>query len=299
MPEMVVGEEAVEELAGALEHVSRLVPYLSAQINPDLPGDRAPAPGSDRPVPADREWMTSQSLIDDPRWLGAVIRSTGPGMATDDPVVAASVFVQGYSYRVLTLAVACLTASGVVPDTSAAGMAIGLNGSWPSLVAFLDPPVLVLDPWSETDGAASLRHDPEAVTVAIRFILDRAIDQHLRPLVESVRTGLGVPIGERLLWGNVASSAATAFRTMEGCLGPWVESLGERFFALAPPHLQGLGSFWVIDDAGRHGWFWERTSCCLIDRLPGTVRCADCSRTPTAQRRQAYRDSLGGRRTDG
>ena len=40
------------------------------------------------------------------------------------------------------------------------------------------------------------------------------------------------------------------------------------------------------------GWFWERTNCCLFDRLPGAVRCADCSRTPPAARRAAYREFL-------
>ena len=111
-------------------------------------------------------------------------------------------------------------------------------------------------------------------------------------LVDAVSTGLGVPIGRRLLWGNIAASAATAFRTMAGCLGSFVEPLGRLFFDLAPPELQGLGSFYLVEIGDRRGWFWERSNCCLIDRLPGGVRCADCSLTPADVRRQAYRDSL-------
>jgi hypothetical protein len=289
MPEMVGGEPAATALAAALGRVSSLVPYLTARINPDeLTGATEPT-GPDRPVATDGQWMTGRDLIDDPQWLGAVIRSTGPRIGTDDPVVAASAFVQGYSYRVLALSIACLSTSGVVPDASAARMAIGLERGWPSLVAFLDPSVLIVD---AANDPAVLSTDPGTATAALRFVLDRSVDAHLRPLISSVRTGLGVAIGERLLWGNVAASAAVAFRTMAGCLGPWVEPLGERFFDLAPAPLQGLGSFCVIETGGRRGWFWERTSCCLIDRLPGAVRCGDCSRTAPARRREAYRVSL-------
>jgi ferric iron reductase protein FhuF len=113
-----------------------------------------------------------------------------------------------------------------------------------------------------------------------------------------------VPLGARLLWGNVAASAATAFRTMEGCLGRFVEPLAPRFFALAPSELQGLGSFATVEHAGRRAWFWERTTCCLFDRLPDGIRCADCSRTPPSRRAEDYRASLeslpapdGGRHT--
>jgi hypothetical protein len=79
---------------------------------------------------------------------------------------------------------------------------------------------------------------------------------------------------------------------MEGCLGPSVERLAPPFFALAPPELQGLGSFRTVEHAGRRAWFWERTSCCLFDRLPGGIRCADCSRTAPGRRAEAYRASL-------
>lgn len=274
-------------LSGALERVSGLVPYLTARIDPPR-SDPPPEPArAGPPPPDDGSWIPCQTLIDDPPGLGRIIRSTGAGIGTDDPVVAASVFVQGYSFRVLTMSVACLTASGVVPDASAPRMAIGLARNWPSLVAFVGPRVMVPDV-SEPSLATT---DSDTITVALRFVVDTAIDAHLRPLLSAVRAGMGVPLGERLLWGNVAASAATAFRTMQGCLGPVVEPLGERFFALAP-QMQGLGAFLVVEHGGRRGWFWERTNCCLFDRLPGAVRCADCSRTEATARRRAYRESL-------
>jgi hypothetical protein len=90
----------------------------------------------------------------------------------------------------------------------------------------------------------------------------------------------------------VAASAATAFRPIQGCLGPLVAPLAHSFFALVPPPMRGLGSFLVVESGSRRGWFWERTSCCLVDRLPGALRCADCSLTPAADRRRAYWESL-------
>jgi hypothetical protein len=260
---IVEGDRAVAALSGALARVTSLVPYLTAEIDP-----------------LDGAWFPGQQLLDDPDHLGRIIRSTGPGLGTDDPVVMASVFVQGYSYRVLTLAIACLTSSGVVPDASAPRTAIGLTGPWPSRLAYLSPRVLITDA------------DDPTVTDALRWVVDTAIDAHLGLLVEAVHAGLGVPVGRRLLSGNIAAAAATAFRTMEASLGSSIELLGRRFFDLAPPELQGLGSFYRLENGRGRGWFWERTNCCLIDRLPAGVRCADCSLTPVEERRRAYRDSL-------
>jgi hypothetical protein len=287
VPTLVEGEPAVVALSGALARVAALVPYLTADIDPALPVV-AGAPGA-RPVPAEREWVPCGAVIDDPAWLARIISFTGNRMGTDDPVVAASAFVQGYSYRVLTLCVACLTTAGVVPDASASSLAFALVGPWPSQVAFLHPAVMILD---GPDAVAAPLPDSDTITDALRLVVDQAVDRHLRPLIASVHAGLGVPVGHRLLWGNVAASAATAFRTMAGCLGRHVEPLGHRFFDLAPPDLHGLGSFIVVENGPARGWFWERTSCCLFDRLPDGIRCADCSLTPARNRRQAYRDSL-------
>jgi ferric iron reductase protein FhuF len=153
-------------------------------------------------------------------------------------------------------------------------------------VAFLSPRVLLAD--ADADDLTNA----DTITEALGWVVNTAIGAHLGPLVEAVRSGLGVPVGQRLLWGNIAASAAIAFRTMAGCLGSSIEPLGSRFFDLAPPELQGMGSFYLVEIDNCRGWFWERSNCCLADRLPGGVRCADCSLTPADVRRQAYRDSM-------
>ena len=144
MPTLIDGEPAVGALSATLARVTALVPYLTAEIDPDRLVGAGP-PEGDRPVPAEREWVPSAAVIDDPAWLARIISSTGRRMGTADPVVATSAFVQGYSYRVLTLSVACLTAGGLVPDVSAPSMAFGLVGPWPSQGAFLRPTVMILD----------------------------------------------------------------------------------------------------------------------------------------------------------
>jgi len=133
---LVEGEPAVAVLAGALARVAALVPYLTAEIEPD--GWAAPGgpTAPERLVAAEGEWMSCGALIDDPPWLGRIISSTGTGFGTDDPVVAASVFRPGLLLRVLTLTVACLTASASSPTHRPPPWPSGWCGtgprSWPS-----------------------------------------------------------------------------------------------------------------------------------------------------------------------
>ena len=277
-------EAAFARLNSVLESVQRTIPYLRATAHEVKVVSAAPT------VFEDGTYMACDGLIDDPEWLKAVIVHTGRQLGTEDPMVAASLFVQSYSYRVLTLAIACATTSGVVPDSSASAMAIALKGGRVSLVAYTKPEVLTITA-SDQPVSMSLVGDTQLKTL-FDVLHARAIDDHLTHLIDATRSTIRV--GERLLWGNVAASLAVACRTMEGSLGEWVQDVGTYFVDHAPARFQGLGSFLVLENAGRRGWFWERTNCCLYDRLPGDVRCADCSRTPSDTRRGAYRASLEG-----
>ena len=272
------------ELTRALETVQQIIPYLRATAH------EVDVVSSGPTVPDDGIYITCDSLIGDADWLRAVIMDTGRQLGTEDPMVAASLFVQSYSYRVLTLALACATTSGVTPDSSASSMAIALKGGRVSLVAYTKPEVLVIS------ARDQMVLTPPVAEVQLESLFDfihaRAIDDHLTHLIDATRST--IRIGERLLWGNVAASLAVAFRTMEGSLGDWVQDVGTYFVEHAPARFQGLGSFLTLENDGRRGWFWERTNCCLYDRLPGNVRCADCSRTPSDTRREAYRASLEG-----
>lgn len=281
-PPPLSGDAAVSSLARALGRVGGLVSYLKAEV-----GSVATTHLGGIEEVEDGLWLSCQDLVADPAGFGRVIRGTGRAIGTDDQVVAASIFIQGYAYRVATMAVACLTAGGVVPGSGSDAMAVGLGRGRVSKVAYLNPTVFDL---LGNGSPAEALIEPSTADLALTLILEQVVENHLRPLIATTRKA--VRIGERLLWGNVAASASTAFRTMEGCLGPWVVPFGERFFELAPPELRGLGTFLLIESQGRRGWFWERTNCCLFYQIAGHAKCSDCSLTPDGERRAAYEASL-------
>lgn len=268
-------------LALVTERVSYLKNVAGAVPTTDPEGDPALALASG-------EWFSCRELLERPEWLARVVVECGRVLGTDDRVVAASLFVQGYAYRVLTPAVATLLINGVVPVADPATTAVAFSRGRVSKLAY--GPGSFRDLTGREQPVRDALADPDRADAALRAVVDCAVENHLTPLLRAVRRE--VRVGERLLWGNVAASASTAFRTVQGCLGTWVEPWGERFFALAPDHLRGLGSFLTLEAPGRHGWFWERTNCCLYDRLPSATRCADCSRTPELERRAAYQQSL-------
>lgn len=285
--QVVEGDAAAALVGRAIARFPAEIAYVRVEVGRD-PG-HVVAPGT---VPSEDDWLSCGGLLGDPDWLAAVIEHTGRSLGAGERVVAASLFAQNYAYRVLMAAVACMTTSGVVPDCRAEAMAVTLARGRPYAVRFDAPTVLV--PWDAAGGGEEEPVDVRArfagTDLALDYLLERAVGAHLALLVDATRARFR--IGERLLWGNIAASAAVAFRTMDGCLGPWVQPVGERFFERAPGELQGLGSFLALEQDGRRGWFWERTNCCLHDRLPGKIRCGDCSRTPTAERRLAYLRSL-------
>lgn len=280
---VVDGEEAARQIAGAISRFPEAISYVRAEVLPTSTSISAEV------VPSEGAWLSCHELVGNREWLLAVIRATGRELGTDDDVVAASLFVQNYAYRVLMVPVACMVLAGVIPDARAEAMAITLARGRPHVVGYVAPSALFI----EVPGDVRQRlEDPAILREAFDYLYERAIEAHLRRLIEVAHRC--VRVGARLLWGNVAASAAVAFRTMDGCVGPWVQQIGERFFDSGPDVLSGLGSFFTLECGERRGWYWERTNCCLYDRLPGKVRCADCSRTPIDERRAAYRRSLEG-----
>ena len=275
------GPEAERSVVEALGRVGGALCYLRAATGPVAGAAR---PGS---VAEDGQWMKCDELLANPVWLEATVRSSGGRLGTGSAAVAASLFVLGYSYRVVTLAVSCMLMSGTIPSSSPQAFAVAMSSGRPSLVSYCKPRALV----TSTRACPGLTRagdlcGPELVGEALSFIVDDAVDGHLRLLVDAICSRIRV--GRRLLWGNVAASSAVAFRTMEGALGEWVKPIGERFFEIVPSELQGQGNFLSLEHAGRSGWYWERRNCCLNDRLPKGIRCGDCSLTPPDQRRAAY-----------
>ena len=71
----------IELLAADLARVTGLVSYLAVPLDP-----------------VGEEWISAEALVSDPACLRERIDATAAGRGTDDPAVAASMFVQSYAY---------------------------------------------------------------------------------------------------------------------------------------------------------------------------------------------------------
>jgi ferric iron reductase protein FhuF len=106
----------------------------------------------------------------------------------------------------------------------------------------------------------------------------------LVPVVAAVRGR--VAVAERVLWGNAASSVASARRLVAAAR----PAAAPRAADVAR-HLLTTGS--LAPTATLHnpvppdvGWTFHRRSCCLYYRVPGGATCGDCvlRRPPGATR---------------
>jgi ferric iron reductase protein FhuF len=253
-----------------LERVVSVVPYLRAECG-------APDKG---------QWLSCSELCADRALLRATIMSTAEGRGTTDSSVAASLFAQAYAFRVAGVALAAFTLMRRVPDVAPGQLAVGMARSRPSSVAFLHScrAGLTADP---APCDPRFDHDDDLLV----WFVDRLVATHLRPFVDAVRDV--VDVGERLLWGNAAAACAVALRAVEGAVpDPRPVRADTETFFNGVPEFAGLGGFVVLEEGGRQGWFYERTNCCLYYRTEAAITCDDCSRTPDAERRAAFRTSL-------
>lgn len=223
----------------------------------------------------DQDWLASARLLEDPAHLSAVVRSTAAGRGTDRDDVAMSLFVQGYAFRLASIAI----------------------GAW-----LLDDVVLDLDP---TITAVALgRHRPNAVRLAEARTVDAAdalagihdvlIDSHLARLVAAAHDACR--IGEALLWGNVGAACASSFGTFMEPLPERradIRDRAEAFLAAARPELRRAGRLVHVGPV----WAWERSSCCLWYQTDSGFRCEDCSLWRDDERRARYDAALAAMET--
>jgi ferric iron reductase protein FhuF len=200
-------------------------------------------------------WQRCDELVADRPTLERVVAGTKAGFGTDDAAVAASLFVQSYAFRVAGTALGAYALGLAVPRVAPAVTAVRLDKPRPTAVAYLDPEVEDID-------APDLAH--------------ALVDGHFSPFVAAVHAAYTV--GERLLWGNVASSCAAVFRALEssGADVVAVRARAEQFMDAAPV-FAGLGRFTIVRAGDHEGWFWDRSSCCLWFRTASGQLCDNCS----------------------
>ena len=112
------------------------------------------------------------------------------------------------------------------------------------------------------------------VACADPVVLGALVTTLVTPVVTAVRVRAAV--AERVLWGNVASSVASARRLVAAArpdAAPRAADVARHLLTTAP--LAATATLYdpVAPDVG---WSFHRRSCCLYYRVPGGGTCGDC-----------------------
>ena len=264
------------QLRADLDAVAALVPYMVVSTDdhdhdPDSAGDG---------------WLPAERLTGDAAFLLHHVRATGAGRGAPDDAVAASLFVQGYAFRLGSAALAPLVVTGRAPLVSPGHVRIRISRNRPGAIAL------------SADAPTVDASDRDPTGTVLTVLLD-----HLGLLVLALRSV--VRVGERMLWGNALSSFVTVLRAIEGevtgnaekaRIRMFTDDLVDRVSAVHGP----LGSCFVVegDGDGVDTWQFRRTSCCLWYRTAECTDaavgyCADCSLWDFDERCDRLRAELG------
>lgn len=236
----------------SIQRVCATVDYLRVSVGTDDGG----------------EWLGCQRLVTDPDALAALVASTAEGRGTDRDDVATSLFVQGYAFRIASIAIGVWLLDELVLDGDPAITSIALGRHRPNAVR-LD------DARTAGDGIGALHAN--------------LIDGHLARLVVTAHKSCRV--GEALLWGNVGAGCASSFSAFMGPLEDRrleVRKRAEEFFASARPEVQASGRLMHVGPL----WAWERSACCLWYKTESGFTCEDCSLWSEEDRQARYRKAL-------
>jgi ferric iron reductase protein FhuF len=250
-----------QDPADTLRRVTSTIEYLRVSVGQD----------------DTREWIGCAAVVGDPDLLGDLVRSTAADRGTERDDVAMSLFVQGYAFRIASIAVGGWLLDGEVLDVSPGATAIALGRNRPNAVR--------LDAVRLHDAG----DDPLAT-------LHRTlVDEHLALLVANAHAACRV--GERLLWSGVGAAFASSFGAFMAPLPDrWSEIRIriEQLMGRARPELADTGRIAHVGPL----WAWERTACCLWYTTTGGDRCEDCSLWTDDERRARYDRVLAGLESD-
>lgn len=198
------------------------------------------------------------TLAGSPDEVAHAVATSADVRGTDDPMVLASLWWQGYAYRVGGTALGCWLLTGVAPDVRAERMAVGVGRGRPTSVVY---------------GSTEATDD-------VRRLSDWLFGGHLDLVASSL--GATQRLGSGLVWGNVASACAAGAGAVREAAGPgWHDGVA-AFLAAAPHDLDGLGAWEPTPN-----WAYHRRTCCLWWKTTTSkgALCADCSlhRDPEAR----------------
>jgi ferric iron reductase protein FhuF len=182
----------------------------------------------------------------------------GDAGAAPQRSVVASLLIQSYAHRVTAVSLAAYAIGLCWPSPRASNTSVRLADGRAKGLRFRSAEL------GAPDDAAAL--------------VAAALDAHLVPVAAELRASQ--PLGQRLVWANVAASFAAAFRAVDAAARDRrdaVEQAGvrrraERLVASAPL-LSSAG--WFEPDSDE--WGWQRAACCLWYRTSGGRTCEGCS----------------------
>ncbi|HWD51404.1 MAG TPA: IucA/IucC family C-terminal-domain containing protein [Acidimicrobiales bacterium] len=212
------------------------------------------------------DWLPCAELVSEPKALADLAGETAAGRGTDRQPVAMSLLVQGYAFRIASLAIGAWLLGDVVLDIAPERTAIAIGRHRPNAVRFDELRLVATD-----DPLATLQ--------------SRLLDGHLGPLVANAHASGGV--GEAMLWADVGASCASSFRAFLDPLPDRRDEILDRaraFFASARPEVRASGTLVPVGT----DWVWERRACCLWYQASGGSRCEDCSLWSAAERHARY-----------
>ncbi len=207
-------------------------------------------------------WVAVRVLgeVDGP--LADRIAAVGAALGTGGRV-AASIAFQGIAAQVVAPLFAAVAVHGVLPDAAWPGDRVG------AIAATLHWRPGGAGPWLWWPGGAG-----RTVPCPDPDVLGAVLAGLLTPVVAAVRAR--VPVSERVLWGNVASSVASA-RQLVAAARPDAAGAATAVarHLLTTPPLAGTAALRAPEPPDV-GWTFRRRSCCLYHRVPGGGLCGDC-----------------------
>jgi hypothetical protein len=234
-------------------------------------------------VPDEPGWVTPADLVADGALLDDLLRRIGRAYGTDGRAVMGTLFLRGYLWRMLVLAVAAFLTDRRLPDIGVENVALCFDGDgYAAGLAFREGRFAVLpdDPDARhPDARVSLSED------ALLVWLRGRLEGHLPGLISTLRS-LRVRRGTRVLWGAAVDVCAEAFMFVGrdlGCEGEACEFAG-RLLA-GPSPLCGPTNYFVLEHDGKPEPTRVRNTCCLYYKI-GDGACFTCPRTPNAERLQ-------------
>jgi len=245
----------------ALERLTALVPYVRVSVrDPD---------GHDGD-----DWIPGSKLVRDPEFLYSMMRSTMDAREIERDDIGLSLIVQGYAFRIASVAIGAWLVSGGVLDVAPENVSIQFGRNRPNAV--------LLD---RAEWIAAPSDEPADTLAALHLHL---VDGHMAAIIDTSRQATrSTRVGARMMWSNVATSCASSFGALMDPLPDeraTIRRRADEFFACGRPELSAGGDIVPIGPK----WAWQRNACCLYYLDPNGSKCGDCSLHTADERNDRY-----------